>query len=50
MGLKKLVIFFMIPNIKEVVFFNFGTSVTVKQPSSLLNVCMFKMKSNLKRF
>ena len=27
-----------------------GASVTVKQPSTLLNVCTFKIKSSLKHF
>ena len=27
--------------------FNFGATVIVQQPSSLLNICTFKMKSNL---
>ena len=30
--------------------FSFGASVIVKQPSSLLNLCTFKIKSNLKHF
>ena len=30
--------------------FSFHASVTVKQPPLLLNICKFKMKSNLKHF
>ena len=43
----------MIPNIKtyfdkKINIFSFGASVTVKQPFLLLNICIAKMKSNLK--
>ena len=49
---KKLVIFCgrhkcMIPNVKEVTFLDL---VPALQPSSLLSICMFKMKGNLKTF
>ena len=30
--------------------FSFGAFVTVKQPLSHFNICVFKMKSNLKHF
>ena len=35
---------------KKVTICRFGAIVTVKQPSSFLNICMFKIKSNLKTF
>ena len=43
----------MIPNIKtyfdkKINIFSFAASVTGKEPSLLLNRCMFKMRSNLK--
>ena len=42
----------MIPNVKKLVsnVFSFGASLRGKQPSSLVNISMFKMKSNLKHF
>ena len=46
----------IIPNIKTYFdkkvynIFRFDASVTVKQPPWLLNICTFKMKSNLKTF
>ena len=42
---------YMISNVKKVVsnVFSFGAaSLIVKQPSSLLCICIFKMKSNFK--
>ena len=43
----------MIPNIKtyfdkKSIIFSFNAKVTVKQPPLLLNICRFKIKSNLK--
>ena len=35
---------------KKVNIFNFGANVTMKKSSLLLNICAFKMKSNLKLF
>ena len=35
-------------SVNKATFFSFGVSVKVKQPASLLSICTFKMKSNLK--
>ena len=40
----------MITNIKKVMVLVFGASVIMKQLSSFVSICMFKMKSILKHF